>query len=63
MPNNPNLGLGNINAYTNFGQILSVNSQDIERKQKSDICQRAIALLQMCEKSRSCQYHCIYKFW
>ena len=27
----------NINAHTNFGQILSIHSQDIERKQNTDI--------------------------
>ena len=29
---NPNLDLVNANVYTNFGQTLSVDSQDIERK-------------------------------
>ena len=28
-----------MNVYTKFGQILSFHSQDIKRKQKSDICQ------------------------
>ena len=32
--NNPNLHLVNIEAYTKFGQILSVNSKDIEWKVK-----------------------------
>ena len=50
VPNNPNLVLVNINAHTKLGEILSVSSLDIERKQKSDISQRAIALLQMCVK-------------
>ena len=36
MCNNPNLDLVNINAYTNFGQILSICSQDIEQKQNYD---------------------------
>ena len=35
--NNPNLHLVNINAHKKFGQILSMSSQDIERKRKSDI--------------------------
>ena len=35
--NNPSIGLGNINVQTKFGQILSIISQDIEQKQKSDI--------------------------
>ena len=36
---NPNLDLVNANVYTNFGQILSIGSQDIERKRNSDINQ------------------------
>ena len=34
---NPNLDLVNANVYTNFGYILSIGSQDIERKRYSDI--------------------------
>ena len=34
--NNPNLDLVNINAYTKFGEILSVYSEDIERKRNYD---------------------------
>ena len=30
--NNPNLDLVNINAYTKFGEILSICLKDIERK-------------------------------
>ena len=30
--NNPNLDLVNMNAYIKFGEILSIVSQDIERK-------------------------------
>ena len=30
---NPNLDLINVNVYTKFGKILSIGSQDIERKQ------------------------------
>ena len=37
--NNPKLDLVNINAHTEFGQILSISSQDIEHKRKSDINQ------------------------
>ena len=33
--NNPSLDRININAHANFGQILSIRSQDIERKQNS----------------------------
>ena len=36
---NPNLDLVNANVYTNFGKILSIRSQDIERKRNSDINQ------------------------
>ena len=34
--NNPKLDLVNVNAHTKLGQILSIGSQDIERKQNSD---------------------------
>ena len=34
--NNPKLNLVNVNANTKFGQILSISSQDIDRKQNSD---------------------------
>ena len=34
--NNPKLDLVNINAYIKFGEILSVCSQDIERKWNYD---------------------------
>ena len=37
--NNPNLYLVNTNALTKFGQILSISSQDIERKRNSEISQ------------------------
>ena len=33
---NSNLDLINVNVYTNFGSILSIGSQDIERKRNSD---------------------------
>ena len=32
MCNNPNVDLVNMNAYIKFGEILSICSQDIERK-------------------------------
>ena len=44
--NNPNLDLVNINAYKKYGQILSISSQDIERKQNSDQS-RAISVTNM----------------
>ena len=34
--NNPKLDLVNVNVQTNFGQILSICSRDIEWKQNSD---------------------------
>ena len=37
--NNPNLDLDNINAYKEFGEILSICFKDIERKRNSDINQ------------------------
>ena len=37
--NTPNLDLVNINAHLKVGQIMSICSQDIERKQNSDISQ------------------------
>ena len=37
--NNPKLDLVNVDVHTKFGQILSIRSQDIERKQNSDIIQ------------------------
>ena len=37
--NNPKLDLVNVDGHTKFGQILSIGSQDIERKQNSDVNQ------------------------
>ena len=37
--NNPNLDLVNDDAHTKFGRILSIGSQDIERKRNSDVNQ------------------------
>ena len=39
MSNNPKLDLVNVDVHTKFGQILSICSQDIERKQNSDVNQ------------------------
>ena len=36
---NPYLDTINVNVYTKFGQILSIDSQDIERKQNFEINQ------------------------
>ena len=37
--NNPKLDLVNDDVHTNFGWILSIRSQDIERKRNSDVNQ------------------------
>ena len=37
--NNPKLDLVNTDVHTKFGHILSIRSQDIERKQNSDVNQ------------------------
>ena len=39
MGNNPKLDLVNDDVHTKFGQILSIHSQDIERKRNSDVNQ------------------------
>ena len=39
MGNNPKLDLVNVDVHTKFGLILSIHSQDIERKQNSDFNQ------------------------
>ena len=39
MGNNPKLDLVSVDVHTKFGQILSICSQDIERKRNSDINQ------------------------
>ena len=35
--NNPKLDLVNVDVYTKFGQILSIRSQEIERKLNSNV--------------------------
>ena len=37
--NNTKLDLVNVDVHTKFGQILSIRSQDIERKQNSEVNQ------------------------
>ena len=37
--NNPKLDFVNVDVHTKFGQILSIRSQDIERKRNSDVDQ------------------------
>ena len=39
--NNPKLDLVNVDLHTKFGQILSIGSQDIERKRNADANQGA----------------------
>ena len=39
MGNNPKLDLVNVDVHTKFGRILSMRSQDIERKRNSDVNQ------------------------
>ena len=39
MGNNPKVDVVNVDVHTKFGQILSIRSQDIERKQNSDVNQ------------------------
>ena len=38
--NNPNLDSVKVEVHTKFGQVLSMRSQDIEQKKKSDFIQR-----------------------
>ena len=47
--NNPNLDLVDVDVHTKFGQILSICSQDSERKRKSDVNQGPL-LRQNCAK-------------
>ena len=59
--NNPKLVLVNVDVHTKFGQILSIRSQNTERKRNSDLNQR----LKLCQnfvknegqhfQARSCQ--------
>ena len=37
--NNPKLDFVNVDVHTKFGRILSIRSQDIERKRNSDVNQ------------------------
>ena len=48
--NNPKLDLVNVDVHTNFGQILSICSQNIEQKQNSEVNQGALTLSKFCEK-------------
>ena len=37
--NNPKIDLVNVDVHTKFGRILSIRSEDIERKQNSEVNQ------------------------
>ena len=39
MGNNPKLDLVNVDVHTKFGRILSIRSQDMERKRNSNVNQ------------------------
>ena len=47
--NNPKLDLVNVDAHKKIGKILSICSQDIDRKQNSHQS-RAVTLSKFCEK-------------
>ena len=59
--NNPKLDLVNVDVHTNFGQILSIHSQDIERKRNSDLnqgpqlCQNLAKNDRQLSQARYCQ--------
>ena len=65
----PKIDVVNTNAYLKFGDILSICSQDIERKQTFDLNQGPELWYKFGKndmkqfKARSCQYKCIYKIW
>ena len=50
--NNPNLGLVKINAYIKVGEILSICSQDIERKRNFYINQVPLLLYRRAKNDR-----------
>ena len=50
MGNNPKLDLVNDDVHTKFGWILSISSQDIERKRNSDVNQGPLTRSKFCEK-------------
>ena len=68
MGNNPKLDLVNVDVHTKFDQILSIGSQDIERKQNSDVNQGPLPHQNFAKnygqqsQARSCQC-CVYKIW
>ena len=50
MHHNPSLNLVKVNAYAEFDWIALICSQDIGRKQNSDVEKKAITVLWICEK-------------
>ena len=68
MADNPKLDLVNVDVHTKFGQILSIGSQDIERKQNSDVNQGPWLRQNFAKndgqqsQARSCWW-CAYKIW
>ena len=48
--NNPKLDLVNDDAHTKFRRILSIRSEDIERKQNSEVNQGLLTLSKFCKK-------------
>ena len=69
MGNNPNQDLVNVDVHTKFGQILSICSQDIERKRNSEINQGRLLRQNFAKndgqqsQARSCQIWWAYKIW
>ena len=67
--NKPKLDLVNVDAYKKIGQILSICSQGIKRKQNSDIkqgpkfCQNFAKNDGQQSQVRSCKCCCAYKIW
>ena len=61
MGNNPKLDLVNVDVHTNFGNILSMRSQDIERKRNYDVNQEPLLYQNFAKnegqqsQARSCQ--------
>ena len=61
MGNNPKLDLINVDVHTKYGQIMSIHSQDIERRQNSDVNQGLLLFQNFVKndgqqsQARSCQ--------
>ena len=67
--NNPKLVFVYVDAHKKIGQILSIYSQGVERKQNSDInqgpklCQNFAKNDRQQSQARSCKCCCAYKIW